>query len=279
MVDRWKIWKTVLISWMFTVMGIFNMLFITAAIGILAFRFTGRVTAVSLLGAILLMSLMTFLLSEVLINFMLRASKPDPEKHRDFLEAVNRVCRKKKMWFKPRLYILKLGVPNAMAYGWGFWGQYAVGITPELYGLLTESELEGVVAHEIAHIRCKDVGILTTISLLTGSVDKLKDLFLKGKTVLGRGPFALLFGALLWFVSRVVFVFLRAAVSQERELAADALGCSYVGTPDPLISALGKLAGAHPRGGDKSIFKDLFISHPAMDERLSSLQSLKGGKQ
>lgn len=273
--DQNKVWSTVLISWMFTIMGVMNVLFITILVGLIAFRFTGRVTAISLMSGIIATTAFIFLFSEVIVNILMRASKPAPEEYGNFIAAVENICKKKKMWLRPRIYILQLGVPNAMAYGWGILGQSAIGITPEIYELLTKEELEGVIAHEIAHVRCKDVGLHTFISILIGGTDKLKDMFLKGKTALGRGPFAFIFGGMLWFVSKVVFAFLKSAISQERELAADALGSSYVGTPDPLISALKKLAASRPKNGNGSIFKDLMISHPTMEERISSLQRLK----
>lgn len=279
MIDKRRLWKVVALSWIFTLISIFNMLVITAIVSFFAFRFIGNVATISILASVVILSLLFFLLSEVIINIIMGAKKVDYQKYGDFVDVVDEIYRENKMWFRPRLFILSLGVPNAMAYGWGFLGQCAVAITPELYQELNREELKAVVAHEIAHTRCRDVGVITAISMLTGGIDKLKNLFFKGKTVLGRGPFAFIFGGILWFLSKFVFSFLRAAISQERELAADALGSLYVGTPDSLISALRKLEKLHPKKESDSMFNDLFISHPKMSERIASLESLKKGEK
>lgn len=228
------------------------------------------------MGGFIAISLITFVFSEVFVNLLMRAKIAYKEDYPDFLEVANELFRQKKLWVHPRLYILNLSVPNAMAYGMGFPGFSAIAITPELYKLLDRDELKSVVGHELAHIRCKDVGLLTTIGLMTGSIEKLRQLFLSGKTALGKGPFAFVFAGILWFVSRVLLGFLRAAISQERELAADALGASYTGNPDVLIRALQKLSKTSEKS-TKFVLSDLMVSHPGMDERIQSLQSLKIG--
>ena len=178
------------------------------------------------------------------------------------------------MWFMPRLYILKrLDIPNAMAYGWGFFGQYAVGITQSLYDLLNEQELEGVVAHEFAHIKCKDVGAMSVIAMVTGGISKLSDLFVSGKTGLEKSFVAMIIGYALRYTNKYVFGIIRSAISQEREYTADALAALYTKNPQGLINALSKLSVRHAPNEKETILDDIMISHPRMEKRLEALRS------
>lgn len=211
------------------------------------------------------------------VNLFLQAKNPNKEEHEPFIRAVFELCKYKDMWIHPRIKILKMDVPNAVAYGWGFFGQCSIGVTPKILEILDYNELKAVLAHELAHIRSKDVGLSTVISILTGGLEKAR------AGVPKQGIFGWAFSALLWFVSKILFGFLRSAISQERELAADALGASYIGSPDDLISAFRKFEVWHKQEQEKkgekvktgSILSDLLISHPGMEERIAALESLK----
>ena len=177
-----------------------------------------------------------FLLSESLVVLMFGARRATRDEFPQFVAAVEDLCqgRLKKL---PRLYVLEMEVPNAMAFGIGFFGQYAIGITKPIYTMLTPRELRGVIAHELGHIRCKDVGLMTAFGLVgNGSVYLLEALSTK-------------FGAILSFITipislalKLVTSISQAAISQEREYAADALATTYLSSPAPLIDALTKIA-------------------------------------
>jgi len=272
--NKKAVWRTVILSWYWTILALLGMSTMLFIIGFLTRRFISPAVLLSVFGGFIAISLLTFIFSEIFVNLLMKGKIAHKEDYPDFIEVAEELFREKKMWVNPRLYILNLPVPNAMAYGMGFPGFSAIAITPELYKLLERDELKGVVGHELAHIRCKDVGLLTTIGLMTGSVEKLRKFFLSGKSPLGKGIFTFLFAFLLWVVSKFFLGFLRAAISQERELAADALGASYMGNPDALIRALSKLSKTSTKS-KKFVLSDLMVSHPGMDERIESLQSLK----
>lgn len=273
MIERKRVWKAVLTSWGYTLLAFFEVAVATLVIGMISYRFIGPRGIIGIATAVSVTMMIGFLLSEVVITLIFRAKRATPEEYGNFIEVAHDICSRKNMWFKPRLYILALDVPNAMAFGWGIFGMSAIGITPKIYELLEKDELRGVIAHEIAHIRCRDTGIMTMIGVLIFGVERLRRVLLSGKTALGKGPFTYFFGALLWMTEKFIFGFLRFAVSQERELAADALGAFYVGTPEPLMSALKKLAQAASKDAKKqrTVLDDLMISHPTMDERLHAL--------
>lgn len=274
--DKKSLRRVLFKSWYFTTLSLLSMAVIAIFMGFLASRFLGPAVFINVSAVLVVTSVLMFIVSEPLVNLMMRSKVATKEDHPHFVEAAEKLFRHKRMWLWPRLYILQnLNVPNAMAFGFGFFGQCGIGITKELYELLEPDELEAVVAHELAHVRCKDVGLLTVVGILVGGTEKTRKMLLGGKTALGKGPVALFLAALFWFVSKVVFGFLRSALSQERELAADALGASYIGSPEPLCRALKKLASTSKRSADHSL-SDLMVSHPGIEERIDSLQSLKG---
>ena len=283
MIDRWKLRKTVATSWFFTLMGLSSLMIGCIVCSVVSIRFIGPGLFLEIGIPLLGTTMMTFILSEALINLFYRAQKPDISKHKHkiFVDAVEKVRKASSMWIGPRTYILDLGgIPNAMAYGPGLPGLAAIGITESLLDLLSDTEIEAVVGHEMAHIKCKDVGALTFIMIMIACVDELKKLFLSGKSLLGKGPFAYILGYSLAAFSKIVMTLARCSVSQERELAADALGAYYVGSPDGLISGLRKLEQSarqvshNRKNSDRSALEDLAISHPNMDERVQSLLEL-----
>jgi heat shock protein HtpX len=270
---------------MYTLMSLFSIAVVTFIVGFIAIRLAGPRVVVTVFMSTLAFSIFTFLISEVVVNRIFRAVKPDPVTDKVYLDTVARISKKKWMLLKPRAYILNIGSPNAMAYGMGLPGLSAVGISRELLDLLTPEELEGVLGHEIAHIRCRDVGILTLIGLLQTMIDKFSKLLAPGRTGFMTSWFVLMAVWFLLQIAKGIFSLARFAISQERELAADALSASYQGTPYPLISALRKLNASRPlpKQGDlfdkkdtrdNNPFSDIMISHPGLDERIVSLESL-----
>jgi len=156
--------------------------------------------------------------------------------HAELHQFVERVCREKDMK-KPSLKIASMGVPNAFAVGRR--GNGTVVISQELIQLLDRSELEGVIAHELAHIDNRDVitmqlgqGIASIVAivaqyivLFTGEND-LADFFL-----------AVVVGNIVQFVV-MIFVL---AISRYREYVADADARDVIGQGDPLARALEKI--------------------------------------
>ncbi|MFB6104097.1 MAG: M48 family metallopeptidase [Halobacteriaceae archaeon] len=185
---------------------------------------------------------------------------------------------------KPRLMIASMGVPNAFAVGRK--GAGTVVVSRELLNTLEPDEVEGVLAHELAHIRNRDVvmmvlgqGIASIVAivaqwavLLTGDND-IADFFL-----------AIVVGNIVQFLV-MLFVL---AISRYREYVADADAKEAIGSGDPLASALEKIqrGNASARkdnmdrqvsalaifGGDRGI-ESLLSTHPPVEERIQRLRS------
>ena len=275
-ISRRRVFLRVAESWLHTAVSLLAMTLVMGVAVALASRFGGARVVIGILMGVFSTSLVMFILSEVVITTLFRAVKPDPVKHGRFIAAVSKVWRGR--LFSPRLYVVEMGVPNAFAFGMGFLGQYGIAISQELYDLLDHEELEGVVAHEVGHIKCKDVGLMTVIQIITGGAEQLANLVLKGSTALGSTPLAYVLGWSLKLFSRFIFPMGKSAISQEREFAADALAALYTGTTRGLRRALEKLSAAaesRTQSRKEEMFSDLFISHPKMAKRLAALSSLE----
>ena len=190
----------------------------------------------------------------------------------------------------PKVYVIPDPSPNAFATGRN--PQHAaVAATEGILGILTEPELEGVIAHELGHVRHRDILISTVAAMIAATVMLLANLarfaafFGVGRDERdGPGPVALLATALF---APIAAMLIQMAISRQREYAADRSGADLVGSPDGLASALRKIDAmvkrvpmdANPATAHLFIMKpfstdgllSLFSSHPPTDARIRAL--------
>jgi heat shock protein HtpX len=176
----------------------------------------------------------------------------------------------------PKLYVIADGFPRALAAGRGPAGS-AIAVSTGLLGALTASELEAVLAHEVAHVRTRDV-LVQTFAVLLAVV--LVDLSRIGGWF-ERGLRAIL--------APVAAAFVHVLLSPKRELAADRFAVGLCGAPDALTSALVRLDAAsdlvsfaaHPATeplyttnpfAEEGVAA-LFVTHPPLEERLARLRA------
>jgi heat shock protein HtpX len=198
----------------------------------------------------------------------------------------------------PSLYVIPTANPNAFATGRGP-SHSAVAVTQGILGLLDERELEGVLAHELSHVRNRDVLIATVAASIAGLVSTLGYL-VRWSTLFGgyssrNGQRGGGIEILAWaVVAPIVALVLQLAISRSREYAADASGAMLTGDPDPLADALLKLervservpypfagpATAHlfivnPLRGSLGTLSRLFSTHPPLEARILRLRALR----
>jgi heat shock protein HtpX len=201
----------------------------------------------------------------------------------------------------PRIYIANEDAPNAFAAGRNP-KQAIVCVTTGLLARLDEEELEGVLAHELSHIRNYDVRLMTWAAVLAGSVALLANILLRtlwfggggGDRDRGGNPLlliAIVIGAVLAPVAAVV---IQLAISRRREYVADASGAELTRYPQGLASALRTIQAnakpsvhlsnpsiAHlmiaPQLGPAGRVSKLFSTHPATEERVARLEQMAGG--
>lgn len=234
-----------------------------------------------------------------------RARPADEDEYRRLHNLVEGLCIAAGLP-KPRVHVIDDPAPNAFATGRNP-RHAAIAVTTGLLESLDRVELEGVIAHELSHIRHHDITVSTIVVTLVGTVALLSDLAIRtmwwnGGRVRREGdradrsnPLALI-GLILILLSPLIARLLQAAVSRQRETLADEGACHLTRYPPGLISALEKLkadttvthsastATAHlwieqPMSGvgDRGRlggFHRLFDTHPPLDERIAHLRDL-----
>jgi len=203
----------------------------------------------------------------------------------------------------PKIYVIDDPSPNAFATGRD--PQHAiVCVTTGILSLLDKSELEGVIAHELSHIKNFDIRLMGIVAVLVGFIVILANLFTNQLMWGGLGrdredrnnnaqAIFLLIGLVLAILSPIAATLIQLAVSRKRELLADASGVLLTRYPEALADALEKLsrdphslktasnATAHLfivnpfRGKNtKQMFTSLFDTHPPIEERIKILRSM-----
>ncbi|MGB9933775.1 M48 family metallopeptidase [Haloarcula amylolytica] len=208
---------------------------------------------------------------------------PDDQRFGYVHQMVRRLCRDMGLE-EPRLMVMDMGVPNAFAVGRK--GAGVVVVSSELMQLLDDDELEGVIAHELAHIKNRDVITMVvgqSIGMLVGYVAYFAVLF-GGERNMGSWIMAMVASSL---ANALVMVFV-LAISRYREYVADADARRAIGTGEPLARALEKISrGAEGReskvedsmnalcifNADKGLFEKLFSTHPPTEKRIQRLRS------
>jgi heat shock protein HtpX len=200
----------------------------------------------------------------------------------------------------PRLHVIEDSAPNAFATGRD--PQHAaLAVTRGLLDKMNRLELEGVVGHEMAHIRDYDIRFMTLVTVLVGTVVLLSDWMLRSLWYGGRrrssrsgggaGGIVMLIGLVFVVLSPIIAQLMQRAISRKREFLADAEGARLTRYPEGLASALEKLAAdadpleaankatAHlyiinPLTEHKGWTNKLFSTHPAIEERVARLRAM-----
>jgi heat shock protein HtpX len=192
----------------------------------------------------------------------------------------------------PKLWIIPEDSPNAFATGRD--PQHAsVAVTEGILRLMNDRELEGVIAHELGHVLHRDILISSIAATLASAITFLSRMaFFFGGSRDEEDRGGGWSGLLMLILAPIAAMLIQLSISRTREFSADAASAKYTGSPDGLISALGKLetgvqrvpmddaspATAHMfilnpfRGGGLT---RLFSTHPATEERIARLQALR----
>jgi heat shock protein HtpX len=197
----------------------------------------------------------------------------------------------------PKVYIINDPAPNAFATGRDP-KHASVAFTTGIIEMLENEELEGVVAHELAHIKNYDIRLMTIVMALVGVISILGDMFLNRLIWGGRderennNPMLLILGIAVMIISPIVATIIQLAISRQREFLADAEAALLTRYPEGLANALKKIstysrpmtrastATAHlfiaNPFGKKSSFKNLFSTHPPAEKRIKALLDMTG---
>jgi heat shock protein HtpX len=238
-----------------------------------------------LIGAVL--NLGAYWFSDKIALRMSRA-KPLPEEEAPRLHQIVRELAHSAGLPMPRLYVIPASQPNAFATGRSP-KKAAVAVTEGITQLLSESELRGVLAHELAHIRNRDTLTTSIAATIGGAITWIAYslLFFGGDD---DSPLGLVSGLAMVILAPIAATIIQLAISRQREYAADATGARISGTPNALADALERLeagAKAMPMQVNSAAeplyivkpfsgrgMASLFSTHPPIEERVRRLRAL-----
>jgi len=231
-------------------------------------------------------NLFMFYKSDTIAVAAMRGERVDEQSAPDLMRMVERLAANAGVP-TPKVYICPQQAPNAFATGRSP-SHAAVAVTRGALQMLDPNELEGVLAHEIAHIKNRDTLTSTIAATIAGGLSALTWIFLF--IPLGdedSNPLALLAMVILAPIAAGI---IQMAISRSREFVADAEGAQIAGTPNGLVSALQKLDSAakqipmehespsqnhmfivNPLNAGQALSK-LFSSHPPTEERIKKLR-------
>lgn len=193
----------------------------------------------------------------------------------------------------PRVYLIDEAQPNAFATGRNP-DNAAVAATTGIVSLLSERELRGVMAHELAHVKHRDILTSTIAATLAGAISALANfaMFFGGRDEEGR-PANAVVSIIVAIIAPIAAMLIQMAISRAREFEADRGGAEISGDPLALASALAKIdayargipfptAEAHPATAQMMIMNPLagggidtlFSTHPKTAERIARLEAM-----
>jgi heat shock protein HtpX len=223
-----------------------------------------------------------------------RAVPADEHRHPEYFAAVRELTARAQMPM-PRLYISAQAQPNAFATGRNP-AHSAVAITEGLIAACSWDEIRGVLAHELAHIRNRDILIGSVAAAVATAISFVANMAMWGAMFGGHGddddrpnPIVLLATALL---APIAASLIQMAISRSREFEADRSGAELLGTGEPLARALEKLDAyaaripmdvapaqashfiVNPLAGRRVAFANLFRTHPTTADRVARLRGV-----
>jgi heat shock protein HtpX len=236
-----------------------------------------------------LTNFVSYWFSDKIVLRMYGAREAEPDSR--LVRIVTELARKAGLP-QPRCYIIPEPSPNAFATGRSP-EHAAVAATEGILQLLTDEELDGVLAHELAHVKHRDIltsSVAATIAAAIMMISRFAMFFGGARDDDRRGgnPIALLLTIIL---APIAAMLIQMAISRSREYDADAGGAAIVGSPTGLVSALTKLEAAskvipleaNPATAHMFIIKpfsgraflNLFSTHPSTEDRIARLQAMR----
>jgi heat shock protein HtpX len=228
----------------------------------------------------LLMNIFSYWYSDKIVLALSKAVPAEREEYPDLYRIVENLSITAGLPM-PKVYIMNEQAPNAFATGRD--KEHAVvAVTTGLLQILDRNELEGVIAHELAHIGNRDILLATVVVVLVGFISILADIFIRGglggrrsDNSRGGGIIAIV-GIILVILSPVIAKLIQLAISRKREFLADASAVLLTRYPEGLARALQKIENAHvPMQNTHSATSHLFIASPfsGTGKRLATLFS------
>jgi heat shock protein HtpX len=264
---------------------------ITALFGVLGLAMGGTQGMMLALAFALVMNFFSYWFSDTMVLKMYRAKQVDAVSAPQFYRMIEELAAKAQLPM-PRVYLIEEDAPNAFATGRN--PQHAaVAATTGIVRALSERELRGVMAHELAHVKHRDILISTISATMAGAISALANfaMFFGGRDSEGRSN--IVASLAMMILAPLAASLIQMAISRAREFEADRGGAEISGDPEALASALKKIeayskgtpfptAEAHPATAQMMIMNPLsgsglaglFSTHPRTEERVQRLMAM-----
>lgn len=275
-------------NWLKTTMLMAGIMALFGAIGMYVGGTNGMLLALLFGGG---MNFFAYWFSDKMVLKMYNAREVDEVSAPQFYSMVRELAQKAELPM-PKVYIIDEAQPNAFATGRNP-ENAAVAATSGILSLLSARELRGVMAHELAHVKHRDILISTISATMAGAISMLANfaLFFGGRDSGGRSnPIV---GILIMILAPMAAMVIQMTISRTREYGADKGGAEISGDPGALADALAKIstyarrvpmatAEAHPETAQMMIMnplsagglKGLFSTHPPSEERIARLRAM-----
>lgn len=242
------------------------------------------------------MNFFSYWFSDKMVLKMYNAREVDAQSAPRFYAMVQELAQRAELPM-PKVYLIDERAPNAFATGRNP-EHAAVAATTGIINVLSERELRGVMAHELAHVKHRDILISTISATMAGAISMLANfaMFFGGRDNEGR-PANPIVGIAVAILAPLAASLIQMAISRAREFEADRGGAEISGDPQALASALQKIhnvargipmeaAERHPETAQMMIMnplsaggiKGMFSTHPATEERVARLMAMAQGR-
>lgn len=246
------------------------------------------------------MNLVAYWKSDLIALSLARAHEADHDSNRELYHIVENLCITAGIPM-PKIYIINDLSANAFATGRN--PQHAsIAVTTGLLNRLEKNELEGVIAHELSHVRNYDTLLSTVVVILVGFISIISNIFTRSIWFGSRSDknnqnsIFMIIGVITAILAPIVAVLIQLAISRKREFLADASGVLLTRYPEGLASALEKISTDRPlmsaqgatahlyfvnpfkadKGGEKKVpfMAKLFMTHPPIEDRIKALRQI-----
>ena len=237
--------------------------------------------------------------SDKIVLSLNKARPATKEENQKLVNILDALVVSSGLQYTPKLYIVEDSQPNAFATGRNP-ENAVICVTTGLLDKLSYYELEGVIAHEMAHIKNYDIRLSAVVSVMVGFVVILSDWFTRISFYGGSrrrddddngNPILMFIGLIFLILAPIFGQLMQLALSRKREFLADATAIEFTRNPDVLISALLKISGdpnelkvannatenmyiVNPFRGKKSS-SSLWTTHPSIEDRVEALRNIK----
>ena len=272
----------------------FLMALMTALLVALGGAFGGETWATIMLIFSIGMNLVSYWFSDSIVLKMYNAREVNAQTAPQIYNLVADLAEKAELPM-PRVYIIDSEVPNAFATGRNP-DNAAVAVTTGIMHVLDYNEMSGVLGHELAHVKHRDILTGTIAASMAGVISLLAQLSVFSSSDDDNGGGSFVSGLLIYILAPIAASLIQMAISRSREYDADKTGGEICGNPMYLASALEKIeayaksepplqdatpATAHmfiinPLANSKQKLKNLFSTHPLTSDRIARLREQAG---